>query len=171
MENAGKVVVVATLVDRWDIGLLSVPRVSRCLNSLLCHLQRRFSRTLDQAVIVRRVVVVLITIRVTLLPMLPDNISIPRILIFRLGIPKILKVILHILPCQLADLSGIREASPNREMLLLAVQDHLGSLARQDRDVLLGGEVTKVTEVVVDNNKLRDVLITYHCKMLRTIQI
>ncbi|KAM1641949.1 hypothetical protein ACFX2K_011956 [Malus domestica] len=88
---------------------------------------------------VRRVVVVLTTIRVMLLPMLPDSISIPRILIFRLGIPKILDVILHILPCQLTDLSGIREVSPDREMLLLAVQDRLGTLARQDRDVLLSG--------------------------------
>ncbi|CAN6686569.1 unnamed protein product [Malus baccata var. baccata] len=52
MENVGEVVVVvlATLVDRWDIGLPSVPRVSRNLRSLLCHLQRRFNRILDQAV-------------------------------------------------------------------------------------------------------------------------
>ncbi|KAM1302325.1 hypothetical protein ACFX2H_013265 [Malus domestica] len=50
MESVGEVVVLARLIDIWDIGLLSVPRVSRDLNSLLCHLQRRFSRTLDQAV-------------------------------------------------------------------------------------------------------------------------
>ncbi|KAM1569024.1 hypothetical protein TB1_033688 [Malus domestica] len=120
---------------------------------------------------VRRVVVVFTTIRVMLLPMLPDRISIPRILIFRLGIPKILEVILHILPYQLADLSGIREVSPDRERLLLTVQDRLGSLASQDKDVLLRGKVTKVTEVVVDDSKPNDVLITSHCKMLRTIQI
>ncbi|KAM2981925.1 hypothetical protein FF2_013186 [Malus domestica] len=40
----------------------------------------------------------------------------------------------------LADLSGIREVSPDRERLLLAVQDRLASLASQDRDVLLRGE-------------------------------
>ncbi|KAM2420031.1 hypothetical protein ACFXTH_026536 [Malus domestica] len=120
---------------------------------------------------VRRVVVVLTTIRVMLLLMLPDRINISRILIFKPGIPKTLEVILHILPCQLADLRGIREVSPDRERLLLAVQDHLGSLISQDRDVLLRGEVTKVTEVVVNDSKLRDMLITYHCKMLRTIQI
>ncbi|KAM2171799.1 hypothetical protein ACFX1R_036844 [Malus domestica] len=89
---------------------------------------------------VRRIVVVLTTIRVMLFPMLPDSISIPRILIFRLGIPKILEVILHILPCQLADLNGIWEVNPDRESLLLAIQDRLGSLVRQDRDVLLRGE-------------------------------
>ncbi|KAM1645193.1 hypothetical protein ACFXTN_006378 [Malus domestica] len=145
MESVGEVVVVvlATFVDRWDIGLLSVPKVSRDLSNLLCHLQRRFNRALDQAVIVRRVVVVITTTRVILLPMLPDSISIPRILILRLGIPKTLEVILLILPCQLVDLSGIREVSPDRERLLLAVQDHLSSLASQDRDVLLRGEVTK----------------------------
>ncbi|KAM2886538.1 hypothetical protein COP2_013603 [Malus domestica] len=107
MESVGEVVVLARLIDIWDIGLLSVPRVSRDLNSLLCHLQRRFSRTLDQAVMVRRFVVVLTIIRVMLLPMLPDRISTSRILIFRLGIPKILEVIFFILPCQLVDLSGI----------------------------------------------------------------
>ncbi|KAM1972633.1 hypothetical protein FF2_018942 [Malus domestica] len=173
MESVGEVVVVvlATLVDKLNIGLLSVPRVNRNLNSLLCHLQRRFSRTLDQAVMVRRVVVVLTTIRVMLLPMLPDSISIPRILILRLGIPKTLGVILLILPCQLVDLSGIREVNPNRERLLLVVHDHRGSLISQDMDVLHRDEVTKATEVVVDDNKLRDVLITYHCKMRRTIQI
>ncbi|KAM2676007.1 hypothetical protein EV1_002719 [Malus domestica] len=89
---------------------------------------------------VRRVVVVLTTTRVILLPMLPDSISIPMILILRLGIPKTLEVILLILPSQLVDLSGIREVSPDRERLLLAVQDHLGSLFSQDRDVLLRGE-------------------------------
>ncbi|XP_070667348.1 uncharacterized protein [Malus domestica] len=136
MESVREVAVVATLVDSWDIELHNVPRVNRGLSSLLCHLQRRFSRTLDQAVMVRQVVVVLTTIRVMLLPMLPDSISIPRILIFRLGIPKILEVILHILPCQLADLSGIRKVSPDMERLLLTVQDRLGSLARQDRDLL-----------------------------------
>ncbi|KAM1331104.1 hypothetical protein ACFX2H_043308 [Malus domestica] len=120
---------------------------------------------------VRRVVVVLTTIRVMLFLMLPDRISIPRILIFRLGIPKILEVILHILPYQLADLSGIRKVSPDKERLLLAVQDRLGSLASQDRDVLLRGEVTKVTEVGVDDSKLRDVLITHHCKMFIIIRI
>ncbi|KAM2270759.1 hypothetical protein ACFXTI_038168 [Malus domestica] len=73
---------------------------------------------------VRRVVVVLTTIRVMLLPMLPDSISIPRILILRLGIPKTLGVILFIIPCQLVDLSGIREVNPDRERLLLVVQDH-----------------------------------------------
>ncbi|KAM1650071.1 hypothetical protein ACFXTN_002825 [Malus domestica] len=62
------------------------------------------------------------------------------ILILRLGIPKTLEVILLILPSQLVDLSGIREVSPDRERLLLAVQDHLGSLFSQDRDVLLRGE-------------------------------
>ena len=62
------------------------------------------------------------------------------------------------------------EVSPDRERLLLAVQDRLGSLASQDNDVLLRGEVTKVTEVVVDDSKLRDVLITSHCKMLRIIR-
>ncbi|KAM2008813.1 hypothetical protein EV1_003423 [Malus domestica] len=62
------------------------------------------------------------------------------------------------------------EVNPDRERLLLAVQDRLGSLASQDRDVLLRGEVTKATEVVVDNSKLRDVLITSHCKMLRIIR-
>ncbi|XP_070664585.1 uncharacterized protein [Malus domestica] len=97
-----------------------------------------------------------------LLPMLPDSISIPRILILRLGIPKTLGVILLILPCQLTDRSGIREVSPDRERLLLAVQDRLGRLISQDRDVLLRGEVTKATEVVVNVSKLRDVLITYH---------
>ncbi|KAM1719587.1 hypothetical protein ACFX12_021376 [Malus domestica] len=171
MESVGEMVVVATLVDRWDIGLLSVPRVSRGLSSLICHLQCRFSRTLDQAVMVRRVVVVLTTIRVMLLPVLPDIISIPRILIFRLGIPKILKVILHILPCQLVNLNGIRKVSPDNERLLLAVQDRLGSLARQVRDVLLRDEVIKVIKVMEDDSKLRDVLITSHCKMLKTIQI
>ncbi|KAM1329348.1 hypothetical protein ACFX2F_013527 [Malus domestica] len=119
---------------------------------------------------VRRVVVVLITTRVILLPMLPDSISIPRIPILRLGIPKTLEVILLILPSQLVDLNGIREVSPDRERLLLAMQDHLGSLVSQDRDVLLRGEVTKATEVVVNDSKLRDVLITYHCKMLRIIR-
>ncbi|KAM2571639.1 hypothetical protein TB1_006339 [Malus domestica] len=89
---------------------------------------------------VRRVLVVLTTIRVMLLPMLPDRINIPRILIFRLGIPKILEVILHILPCQLAYLSGIREVNPNRERLLLAVHDRLDSRVKQDRDVLLKDE-------------------------------
>ncbi|KAM1286081.1 hypothetical protein ACFX2J_000168 [Malus domestica] len=49
MESVGEVVL-ATLVDRWGIGLLNVPRVSRDLSSLLCHLQRRFNRILDQAV-------------------------------------------------------------------------------------------------------------------------
>ncbi|KAM1916064.1 hypothetical protein ACFX13_035840 [Malus domestica] len=120
---------------------------------------------------VRRIVVVLTTIRVMLFPMLPDSISIPRILIFRLGIPKILEVILHILPCQLADLNGIWEVNPDRESLLLAIQDRLGSLVRQDRDVLLRGEVIKVIEVVNDDSKLMDVLITSHCKMLRIIRI
>ncbi|KAM3013376.1 hypothetical protein FF2_026245 [Malus domestica] len=38
MESVGKVVVLATLVDRWDIRMLSVPRVSRDLSCLLCHL-------------------------------------------------------------------------------------------------------------------------------------
>ncbi|KAM1560220.1 hypothetical protein ACFX1Z_003499 [Malus domestica] len=169
MGSVGEVVMVvlATLVDRWDIGRLSVLRVNINLSSLLCHLQRRFSRTLDQAVMVRRVVVVLTTIRVMLFPMLPDSISIPRILILRLGIPKTLGVILLILPCLPANLSGIREVSPDRERLLLVVQDHLGSLISQVRDVLLKGEVTKATEVVVDDSKLMDVLITYHCKMLK----
>ncbi|KAM1952897.1 hypothetical protein ACFX15_007317 [Malus domestica] len=171
MENVGEVAVVATLVDSWDIELHSVPIVNKGLNSLLCHLQHRFSRTLDQAVMVRRVVVVLTTIRVMLLPMLPDSISILRILIFKLSIPKILEVILHMLPCQLMDLNGIREVNPDGERSLLAVQDRLGNLARQDRDVLLRDEVIKVIEVVEDDNKLMDVLITYHCKMLRTIQI
>ncbi|KAM2282278.1 hypothetical protein COP1_031714 [Malus domestica] len=176
MESVGEVVVVvlATLVERWDIGMPSVPRVNRDLSGLLCHLQRRFSRTLDQAVMVRRVVMVLTTIRVMLLPMHLDNISIPGILIFRLGILKILEVILHILLCQLVDLvdlSGIRGINPDREMWLLAVQVVLSSLVSQDMDVLLRGEVTKAIEVMVDDSKLRDVLITYHCKMLRTIQI
>ncbi|KAM1734346.1 hypothetical protein ACFX11_019842 [Malus domestica] len=119
---------------------------------------------------VRRVVVVFTIIRVMLLPMLPDSISIPRILIFRLGIPKIIEVILHILPCQLVDLSGIREVSPDKERLLLAVQDRLSSLVRQDMDVLLRGEVIKVIEVVKDDSKLMDVLITSHYKMFRIIR-
>ncbi|KAM2726582.1 hypothetical protein EV2_039013 [Malus domestica] len=119
---------------------------------------------------VRWVVVVLTTIRVMLLPMLPGNISILRILIFRLGIPKILEVILHILPCQLVDLSGIREVSPDRERLPLVVQDRLSSLATQDRDVLLRDEVIKVIEVVEDDSKPRDVIIISHCKMLRIIR-
>ncbi|KAM1318233.1 hypothetical protein EV2_003603 [Malus domestica] len=119
---------------------------------------------------VRRVVVVLTTTRVILLPILPDSISILRILILRLGIPKTLEVILLILPCQLVDLSGIKEVSPDRERLLLVAQDRLGSLASQDRDVLLRGEVTKATKVVVDDSKLRDMLITSHCKMLRIIR-
>ncbi|KAM1608884.1 hypothetical protein ACFXTN_019513 [Malus domestica] len=102
--------------------------------------------------------------------MLPDNISIPRILILRVGIPKTLEVIFLILPCQLVDLSDIREVSPDRERLLLAVQDRLGSLVSQDRDVLLRGEVTKATKVVVDDSKLRDVLITSHYNMLKIIR-
>ncbi|KAM1638991.1 hypothetical protein ACFXTN_008338 [Malus domestica] len=94
----------------------------------------------------------LITTKVILLPMLPDSISIPRILILRLGIPKTLEI------------------SPDRKRLLLVVQDCLSSLASQDNDVLLRGEVTKATKVVVDDSKLRDVLITYHYKMLRIIR-
>ncbi|KAM1284906.1 hypothetical protein ACFX2J_027545 [Malus domestica] len=72
--------------------------------------------------------------------MLLDLISIPRSLILRQGIPRTLGVILLILPCQLVDLSGIREVSPVREKLLLVVQNHLGSLVSQARDVLLRGE-------------------------------
>ncbi|XP_070663891.1 uncharacterized protein [Malus domestica] len=64
----------------------------------------------------------------------------PRSLILRRGIPRTLGVILLILPCQLVDLSGIREVSPVRGKLLLVVQDHLGSLVSQARDVLLRGE-------------------------------
>ncbi|KAM2571594.1 hypothetical protein TB1_006301 [Malus domestica] len=102
--------------------------------------------------------------------MLPDLISIPRSLILRQGILRTLGVILLIHPCQLVDLSGIREVSPVRGKLLLVVQDHLGSLVSQARDVLPKGEVIKAVEVVVDDSKLRDVLITSHCKRLRTIQ-
>ncbi|KAM1481671.1 hypothetical protein ACFXTO_034065 [Malus domestica] len=64
-----------------------------------------------------------------------------------------------------------QEVSLDREKLLLVVQDHLGNLLSQVRDILLRGEVTKATKIVVDDSKLKDVLITYHCKMLRTIQI
>ncbi|KAM1457172.1 hypothetical protein ACFX2I_034378 [Malus domestica] len=96
-----------------------------------------------------RVVVMLTTTRGMLPLMLPDLISIPRNLILRRGIPKTLGVILLILLCQLVDLSGIREVSPVRGKLLLVVQDHLGSLVSQARNVLLRGEVIKATEVVV----------------------
>ncbi|XP_070677828.1 uncharacterized protein [Malus domestica] len=76
-----------------------------------------------------------------LLRMLPDLISIPRSLILRQGILRTSGVILLIHPCQLVDLSGIREVSPVRGKLLLVVQDHLGSLVSQARDVLPRGEL------------------------------
>ncbi|KAM2433135.1 hypothetical protein COP2_020740 [Malus domestica] len=171
MDSTGEVVVVVVLlVGRWDIELHSVPRVSRDLSSLLCHPQHRFSRIMDQAAMVRRVEVVLTTIMVMLLPMPPDRISIRRILISKVGILKILEVILRILLCQLVDPSGIREINPVREMLLLAAQDRLGRLASQVRDALPRDEVVRVTEVVVDDSKVRDMLITSHYRMLRTIQ-
>ncbi|KAM2973502.1 hypothetical protein FF2_020050 [Malus domestica] len=119
---------------------------------------------------VRRVEVVLTTIMVMLLPIPPDRISIRRILISKVGILKILEVILRILLCQLVDPSGIREINPVREMLLLAAQDRLGRLASQVRDALPKDEVVRVTEVVVDDSKLRDMLITSHYRILRTIQ-
>ncbi|KAM2134068.1 hypothetical protein ACFX1R_004107 [Malus domestica] len=146
-----------------------VPRVSRDLSRLICHLQRRFSRALDQAVMASRVVVVPTTTRGMLLHMFPDLISIPRSLILRQGILRILEVILLIPLCQLVDLSGIREVSPVRGKLLLVVQDHLDSLVSLVRDVFPRGEVIKAVEVVVDDSKLRGELIIFHCKRLRTI--
>nr|CBL94172.1 putative retrotransposon protein [Malus domestica] len=113
-RHHGKVVVLVILVDKRDIGLLTVPRVSRDPSRPLCHLQRRFSRALEQAIMASRVVVVLTTTREMLLLMLLDLISIPRSLILRRGIPRTLGVILLILPCQLVDLSGIREGRGNQ---------------------------------------------------------
>ncbi|KAM1014086.1 hypothetical protein ACFX2C_044130 [Malus domestica] len=170
MVSVGEVVVLVLLVGKWDIGLLSAPRVSRDRSRPLCHLQRRFSRALDRAVMASRVVVVPTTTRGMLLRMLPDLISIPRSLVLSRGIPRILGVILLIHLCQLVDLSGIREVNPVRGKLLLVVQDHRGSLVSQARDVLPKGEVIKAVEVVVDDSKLRGMLITSHCKRLRTIR-
>ncbi|CAN6544348.1 unnamed protein product [Malus baccata var. baccata] len=122
MVSVGEVLVLVLRVGRWDIGLLSAPRVSREHSRLICHLQHLFSRVLDRVVMASRVVVVPTTIRGMLLRMLPDLISIPRSLILR-----ILEVI-HLIPlCQLVDRSGIREASPVRGKLLLVMQDHPGS--------------------------------------------
>ena len=128
MVSVGEVLVLVLRVGRWDIGLLSAPRVSRDRSRLICHLQHQFSRVLDRVVMASRVVVVPTTIRGMLLRMLPDLISILRSLILRQGILRILEVILLIPLCQLVDRSGIREASPVRGKLLLVVQDHLGSL-------------------------------------------
>ncbi|KAM1814664.1 hypothetical protein ACFX11_028304 [Malus domestica] len=136
MESVGGIVGRAALVDKRDIERHSVPRVSRGLSSLLCHLQHRLSRALVQAVMARRVVVVLTTTKVMLLLMLQGSISISWILILRVGILNTLGVILLIFPCQLVDLSGTKEVSSDRERLLLVVQDHRGSLINQDRDVL-----------------------------------
>ncbi|XP_070676321.1 uncharacterized protein [Malus domestica] len=121
-------------------GAPCVPRVSTDRSRPLCHLQRRFSKALDRAVMASRVVVVPTTTRGMLLHMLPDLISIPRSLILRQGILRTLGVILLIHLCQLVDISGIREVSPVRGKLPLVVPDHLDSLVSQARDVLPMGE-------------------------------
>ncbi|KAM1061622.1 hypothetical protein ACFX2A_026628 [Malus domestica] len=170
MVSVGEVLVPALRVGRWDIRLLSAPRVNRDRSRPLCHLQHLFSRVLDRVVMASRVVVVPTIIRGMLLRMLPDLISIPRSLILRLGILRILEVI-HLIPlCQLVDRSGIREASPVRGKLLLVVQDHLGSLVSQARGVILRDEVIRAVEAEVDVNKLRGELIIFLCRRLRTIQ-
>ncbi|KAM2668119.1 hypothetical protein EV2_019739 [Malus domestica] len=170
MVSVGEVLVPALHVGRWDIGLLSAPRVSRDRNRLICHLQHQFSRVLDRVVMASRVVVVPTTIRGMLLRMLPDLISIPRSLTLRLDILRILEVI-HLIPlCQLVDRSGIREASPVRGKLLRVVQDHPGSLVSQVRGVILRDEVIRAIEAEVDDSRLRGELIIFLCRRLRTIQ-
>ncbi|XP_068307446.1 uncharacterized protein [Pyrus communis] len=80
--------------------------------------------------------------RVWVIPllMLQGSISIPKILIIRVGILSIMEVIHHILLLQLVDLNGIREDSPNNERLFPVVQDLQGNLVNQVRVVVCKGE-------------------------------
>ncbi|KAM1382099.1 hypothetical protein ACFX2F_034606 [Malus domestica] len=117
------------------------------------------SKLQDIVVILRLVVEVPLTIRAMPLLILQGSISTLR----TLSIREVLCCINHIQP---VGLNGTKGDSPSRKRLLLAVQDLQGSLVNRDRDV-----VFMLIEVVVDDNRIRDVFITCHCKMLRTILI
>ncbi|KAM1683173.1 hypothetical protein ACFXTN_031368 [Malus domestica] len=117
------------------------------------------SKLQDIVVILRLVVEVPLPIRAMPLLILQGSISTLR----TLSIREVLCCINHIQP---VGLNGTKGDNPSRERLLLAVQDLQGSLVNRDKDV-----VFMLTEVVVDDNRIRDVFITCHCKMLRTILI
>ncbi|KAM1963036.1 hypothetical protein ACFX16_023260 [Malus domestica] len=149
----------ATLVDRWVIGLLNAFRISRDPSSLLSHHMYQPSKLQNLVVMPRLVVEVPIIIKAMSLHILQRSISILRIH----SIKKVLCRISHVKP---VDHSGTKGDSLSRLRLLLALHDLHGNLVSRDRDM-----VFMLTEVVVDDSRIRDVFITCYCKMLKTILI
>ncbi|KAM0969376.1 hypothetical protein ACFX2A_017901 [Malus domestica] len=106
------------------------------------------------------------TIRATPFLTPQDNRNTLRILSIRLGILSIRKDLCLINHIQQVDLRGTKGDSPNREKLLLVVHDLQGSWVSRGRDV-----VFMPTEVAVDDNRIRGISTTCHCKIPRIIQI
>ncbi|KAM1436865.1 hypothetical protein ACFX2I_044625 [Malus domestica] len=166
LGSVGEASMNVLLAVRWVIGLPNAFRVNidpSSLHSYHLHLPNTLQ---DLVVILRLDEEVSTTIRATSLPTSQDNSSTLRILSIRVGtliIKEDLCLISHIQP---EDLSGTNGDNPNRERLLLVVQDLRGSRISIGRDV-----VFMPTEVAVDDSRTRHISTTCHCKMPRIIQI
>ncbi|KAM1543899.1 hypothetical protein PS2_013168 [Malus domestica] len=164
--NVGKAATNVLLVDKWVIGLINALRVSRDPNSLLSHHLHLPNTLQDLVVILKQDEKVPTTTRATPLPTPPDSSSILKILSIRVGTLRSREDLCLLSLIQSENLSCIKEDSPRRERLLLVVQDLRDSRLSRGRDV-----VFMPTKVTVDDNRVKGISTTCHCKMPRIIQI